>query len=144
MFKPVKLDWGGKSVEIPANRLLGAIALVEDIITFNELISFSKRGAYPTARIAQAYGELLRYAGLSVEDDEVYAGIFANAQDATNVTASMQLLMMIMVPTNLHQQAAEPVLAPGEEPPGKSKAANRSKSSRAISSSSSRKGGVRR
>lgn len=145
MFKPIQIDWKGKPVTIPANRLLGAVAAIEEVITFNELLNYSQRGAYPAARIAKAYGELLRYAGEQVTDDEIYLGIFGDDVNAANVTGSMQLLMMIMVPPSLRDgKSNDPVLEPGETAPGNSKAAARSSSLRASIPSSSRKSGVRR
>lgn len=145
MFEPVTIDWKGKPVIIPASRLLGAIAAVEEAITFNELLGFSQRGAYPAARIAQAYGALLRYAGESVTDNEIYEGIFGDEAATSTVTYSMQVLMMLMVPPKMRNSKVEaPVLAPGEVAPGKPAAAGRSNSLRATTRSLSHKTGARR
>jgi hypothetical protein len=145
MFKPVEIDWKGKPIIIPASRLLGAIASVEEVITFNELLGFSRRGAYPAARIAQAYGALLRYAGEIVTDEDVYGGIFGDEANTVTVTGSMQLLLMLMVPPSLQNgKSAAPVLAPGEVAPGKSKGPGRSGLSKVSTRSSSRKTGARR
>ncbi len=145
MFKPVTLQWEGKPVVIPANQMLGAIASIEGVITLNELMSFSARGAYPAARVARAYGELLRYVGVAVDDDTVYDGLFGNAEITEDVVGSMQLLIMMMVPPSMRDgKQPKPVLAPGETEPKKSKAASRSSSSRRSTRSSSRSSGARR
>jgi hypothetical protein len=145
MFKPVTLEWKGRPVVIPANRLLGAIAAVEEAVTFNELIEFSKRRAYPTARVAAAFGILLRYAGEDVTDEQIYAGLFGDPAVTMDAAAAIQLLMMMMVPPHLRNGKVEaPVLAPGEVAPGKRKAASKSNSSRRTMMPSSGKGGARR
>jgi hypothetical protein len=61
--EPVTLTWGADEFIIPPNRILVAIARVEDVITFTELADASQRGAYPLGKIASTYGNLLRYAG---------------------------------------------------------------------------------
>lgn len=156
MFKPVTLEWNGKPVVIPANQMLGAIAEIEGVITLNELMSFSARGAYPAARVARAYGALLRYAGvigddkLPVTDEAVYAGLFGNAEVTADVVGSMQLLIMMMVPPSMRNaQSVKPVLAPGEKDEGLrgngvAGAKSRSRSLKRSTRSSSRSTGVRR
>lgn len=155
MFKPVTLEWNGKPVVIPANQMLGAIAEIEGVITLNELMSFSARGAYPAARVARAYGALLRYAGvagedkLPVTDEAVYGGLFGNAEVTADVVGSMQLLIMMMVPPSMRNaQSVKPVLAPGESEPargnGLAATGSRSRSSKRSTRSSSRSSGARR
>lgn len=152
MFKPVTLEWNGKPVTIPANQMLGAIAEIEGVITLNELMSFSARGAYPAARVARAYGALLRYAGvlgddkLPVSDESVYGGLFGDGEATAAVVGSMQLLIMMMVPPSMRNaDSVKPVLAPGEKVPvGNGVAASRSRSSKRSTRSSSRSSGARR
>lgn len=145
MFEPINLEWHGKPVSIPANRVLGAIATIEGVMTYNELQDFAMRGAYPAARVAAAYGALLRYAGEVVTDEQVYAGLFADEEATELVVGSMRLLMMLMIPPSLRVgKQVKPVLAPGENPAGNSRAAKTRASSRASSRSSSRKTGARR
>jgi hypothetical protein len=145
MFSPITLDWKGQPVTIPADALLGAIATVEKVVTFNEMLEFDRRQAYPGALMARAYGALLRYAGVKVTDEEVYAGLFGDAELASNVTGSMQILMVMMVPPHLRRGEIEPpVTKVGEAEPPKSKPARHSGSSSTISRSSSRTSGARR
>lgn len=145
MFKPIELEWHGKPVVIPANRALGAIATVEGIITGQEIQGFLQRGGYPAARVAQAFGALLRYAGETVTDDEVYRGLFNDGPKTERTVGSMNLLLMMMIPPDMLNGAIkEPVLAPGETAPGNSQAASRKRSSRPTTTASSRKAGARR
>jgi hypothetical protein len=117
-FSPVELNWDGKTYTIPANRVLMAIAQIEEILTMDELAKFNRRGTAPVAKLAMAYGAVLRYSGCSVSDDEVYAGMFGDA--GTSAAKATQGLMHLMLPP------AAMVLKGGAT--GKSQAAGRSSS----------------
>ncbi len=98
-FEDIRLQWAEKDYTIKANRVLGAIARIEDVLTLNELQRFGARKAAPMAKIAMAYGAVLRYAGASVTDDEVYAGMFGAAgTSADAVVDSVSSLVAMMVP----------------------------------------------
>lgn len=101
MFAPIKLEWNGKQHTVPANRVLMAIAEVEEVFTLDELQRFSKRGTAPVAKLAMAYGKLLRFAGAAVEDDEVYAGIFVSDQGAMAASATSALLALMLPPAGM-------------------------------------------
>lgn len=141
-FDPIELEWRGRTYPIPPRKVLGAIARVEEHLTFAELLAFGGRNTVATARLALAYGALLRYAGADVSDEDVYEGMFAAqvsaAESADAIVTAVALLMSMMIPPGARQK---PVLAPGEteappaNPPlsGKaaSKASSRSASARA-------------
>lgn len=97
-FDDVVFDWHGKEYRIPANRMLGAIARVEDVITMGQLGQHTQRGTPPVSKVAQAYGAVLRYAGVRVTDDEVYCGMFANGDLNNAVTDAVNSLFHIMMP----------------------------------------------
>lgn len=100
-FEDIRLEWAGADYTIRANRVLGAIARIEDVVTLNELQRFAVRGTAPMAKIAMAYGAVLRYAGATVSDDEVYAGMFgAGGTSADAVVDSVSTLVAMMVPPN--------------------------------------------
>jgi hypothetical protein len=98
LFDPVTLHWDGRVYSIPPNRVLGAIARVEDTVTLYELYGYSKRGTAPLAKLATAFGGLLRYAGANVEDDAVYVGMFSSADNQNAVTTALNVLLSLMVP----------------------------------------------
>ena len=75
IFQPIKLSWRGKAFAIPAERVLGAIASIEEVATFPEIIRMVS-GTPNMSKIARAYGAVLRYAGAVVDDEEVYEGMF--------------------------------------------------------------------
>ena len=108
-FEDVRLQWAGEDYVIKANRMLGAIARIEDVVTLNELQRFGLRGTAPMAKIAMAYGAVLRYAGAKVTDDEVYAGMFgAGGTSAEAVVESVSTLVAMMIPPQPEKPAKEP------------------------------------
>ncbi len=120
-FEDITLDWNGKAHVIPANRVLGAIARIEDVITMHELQTYAQSGTLPMAKLAQAFGAALRYAGARVTDDDVYAGMFADASEVTTVHAACDTLLAMMVPPGVIDEAeADEAGEDGNEAPGKS------------------------
>lgn len=97
VFQDIVLSWKGEDSTIPASRVLGAIAIVEEQITFPELLAAMQRGRPPLATIARAYGGVLRYAGAKITDDETYAGMF-DAAEQEQIVASINALLVMMVP----------------------------------------------
>jgi len=107
-FEDIRLQWAGSDYVIRANRVLGAIARIEDVVTLNELQRFGARGTAPMAKIAMAYGAVLRYAGAKVTDEEVYAGMFgATGTSADAVVESISALVAMMVPPQSKTAAKE-------------------------------------
>lgn len=125
MFAPIKLEWNGKQHTIAPNRVLPAIAEVEEVFTLDELQRFSKRGTAPVAKLAMAYGKLLRFAGAVVDDDEVYAGMFVdnNGQTAANATSSL-LALMLPPPGMINADAGKSAAGKPGKAKGNSSSAN--------------------
>lgn len=98
-FDDVEIEWKGTKYTIKKNRVLGAIARIEDVVTMSELQRFWDRGTAPMAKIAMAYGAVLRYVGVNVTDDEVYEGMFSKEKGSSeNVVASVAALVEMMIP----------------------------------------------
>lgn len=113
IFDDITLVWNGVDHKIPASRVLGAIARIEDVLTLQELHKFQEeRGTAPMARLSQAYGSLLRYAGAGVTDDEVYVGLFSGGDSAVVANSIRQLIFMMIPPTILKKEA-QPGKLPG-------------------------------
>jgi len=106
VFAEVKLNWEGREYVIPPDRVLGAIASVEEFITLNELAQKMRKNAPPLATLAKAYAALLRYAGAKIDDDAVYAGMFV-AGGGEVVTAVAALLGLMIPPSLLGAGGAE-------------------------------------
>lgn len=114
-WEPVTLTWGAQEFVIPPNRIMGAISRMEDAITFTELAQAGERNAYPLGKIAQAYGNLLRYAGCTVTDLEVYSALFGRRGDQPDQIAAagtalnmVTTLMTLMLPPDLRHRVTDP------------------------------------
>lgn len=106
IFDDISLDWGGRTYTIKSHRVMGAILRVEDVITLYELWRYTEREAVPQAKLAAAYGSVLRYAGAKVSDEEIYDGMFASASQQ-QILDSINLLLTMMLPPSAHKAAEE-------------------------------------
>ena len=98
VFESQSLGWKGETYVIPAQRMLGAIATIEEHITVNEMV-VSAFGRPSMVKIARAFGALLRYAGCKVSDDEVYQSIFdPQANHVERIQEALAVFLMIMTP----------------------------------------------
>jgi len=126
-FEDIHLQWADSEYVIRANKVLGAIARIEDVLTLNELQRFSARGTAPMAKLSMAYGAVLRYAGAKVTDEEVYAGMFGSTgTGADAVVESISALVAMMVPP----QPAVKETPPGNAVPARSASSKRPTRSR--------------
>lgn len=104
LFEPVELTWKGDVYAIPPSRVLRAIAVVEDVITLQQL---SMGPRVPLAKLAMAYAALLRFAGGKVTDDEMYLALFG--PKGADATAQVQMMLRLMLPktvwADVEQQA---------------------------------------
>lgn len=100
IFEDIKLTWDGKEYVIPSDRVMGAIARIEDVVTLGELQRYSEKQTAPLAKVAMAYGAVLRYAGANVTDDKVYAGLFGGdgQNQHESIVTSIYILLAMMVP----------------------------------------------
>ena len=98
IFQPIRLCWHGKDFTIPAERVLGAIAGVEEVMTFPDIVLMGSGGRPNMSKVARAYGVLLRYAGAHVGDDEVYEGLFEPGTNHAQVLAALNTMVVIMTP----------------------------------------------
>ncbi len=112
IFEDMTLHWKGKDYPIPAGRMLGAIAVLEQHISFAELTHPFALTRFSLTRLSAAYGGVLRYAGCLVEDEEVYAVLFGEKDNMTErVLQAIVTLMMLMTPPAGLKLAAQDELA---------------------------------
>lgn len=99
VFDDITLTWKGESYTIPSDRVMGAIARIEDRITLVEL----ERAGWnvPLSKISQGYGTALRYAGCRVTDDEVYAAMFEDSDTVSTAKQAIDTLLMLMMPPKI-------------------------------------------
>lgn len=79
-MKDITLHFKGQTYTVPADKAFALGAEVEDVVTFAELSSWRWPKFF---RIAQAFGVMLRFAGVKVSDDEVKAEIDASIARAS-------------------------------------------------------------
>lgn len=133
-FSEIKLTWDGKAFVIPPRGRLEAIAAIEEVLTLDELMRSEKKPP-SFAKVAMAYGALLRHLGADASDDAVYASLFAGK--GANMMQTVQTLLLMMVPPQSMMEG----LAAGAS--GNARAADTSLSSNSIRPRS-RKNGSRR
>lgn len=105
MFQDIKFQWAGKTYTLPARKSLGAIALVENTITLQELAQYSKNGLAPRGKLAIAFGDLLRYCGADVENEDIYYDMFGDeGKIIENVGTAVATLMQLMIPPKVREQ----------------------------------------
>ena len=114
-FDDVKLNWKGKDYTIRSQNVLSAIARVESVVTFHELMQYSERQTAPLATLAAAYGILLRFAGADLTDEAIYQGMFSNLGDDT-ISVAIQTLLFMMIP-----KSRQPSVAVGKSKPAASR-----------------------
>lgn len=106
-FSPVSLGWQGESFTVPADRQMQLILEIEDALSGasgqQAIAVLMQRGGPSYARLSQAYGAALRYAGASVTDDEIYLSIMSDmaegkADAATKTQTAVLALLSIIAP----------------------------------------------
>ena len=133
VFDDYPIAWNGKNYVIPAGAMLGAIARIEDVVTLQELFAYGLRGKAPMAKLARAYGAVLRYAGAALTDEEVYKGIVTGDQPHEAVVNAINGLLGMMLPPSMWE-------AGKEHKPGNSRKGARRSSKRSTKRSSARAG----
>jgi len=98
IFKPVVLSFDGQDYTVKPENVLRLIAQVEDVISIADLYGKQRT---PLAKLCQAYGIALRYAGCNVTDDDLYAKIFQTGSAQFTTNAISGLLMMMVPPADL-------------------------------------------
>lgn len=106
VFEEVTLTWNESEYRIAPDHVMGAIARIEDVITLKELGRYAQKQDVPLAKIAMAYGALLRYAGAKAKDDEVYAAMFGSSDTQYAVIQSVETLLMMMIPPSATAEEA--------------------------------------
>ena len=142
IFQEVTLRWGDKDYVVPPDRVMRAIALIEDHVTINQLSEATSGGKMPLVKISAAYAVVLRYAGANVSDEDVYDGMFNGAgQMHVKMMSAIAGLMGLMIPpgkiVELSKKEDAGAAAPGKEKPtagGSSSKHTRSPSARGASS----------
>ncbi|MFN7177113.1 MAG: hypothetical protein ACK4MX_09515 [Thermaurantiacus sp.] len=99
IFEAYNLEWAGEKLVIPPDRVMCAIAVVEQHITLHELFEvMGRRKTVEMVRLAEAYAALLNFAGAEVSAEEVYASFFMSGDQASAIISAVRGLQMLMIP----------------------------------------------
>lgn len=105
IFEDVKIRWEDKEYVIPSNRVMGAIALIEEHVTLRELGEGLHTKSVPLVKLSRAYGSVLRYAGAKdITDEFIYGALFKKGiADGAAVNSIMGLLAMMIPPQSVQK-----------------------------------------
>jgi hypothetical protein len=99
VFKDVYLAWRDRKYTVAANKVMGAIAVIERHVTLKELYEHGKRGSVPLAALASAYADVLEYAGAEgVDARELYQDMFSGSSPQSAIIEAIQGLIAMMIP----------------------------------------------
>ena len=104
IFQEIRLNWDGDEFVIPPDRMLGAVAEIEEIVTLPELVVVLG-GKMTMARLSRAYGALLRYAGAKLSDEQVYGGLVKRGETFEQMQIACIALLGVMIPPQSMQEA---------------------------------------
>ncbi|HVQ43354.1 MAG TPA: hypothetical protein VMT30_00085 [Candidatus Saccharimonadia bacterium] len=107
MFEAVDLIWGEEVYTIAPDKILGAIAIIEEHYTFQDLADANQKQKLSLVGLARAYGDVMRYAGAKITDEQVYVGMFSGNM-SSNVRNSVNTLLAMMIPPSVIAAANQP------------------------------------
>jgi hypothetical protein len=103
IFQDVTLGFKGEEYTIPSNKVMKLIAIIEDIVSLQDLTN----GKGPKLnKLAEAFSVALNYAGAKVEVEEVYASLFVNSGGEL-VSGYITSLIMMMLPPDSYNPPVE-------------------------------------
>lgn len=126
-FEPVTLNWQGDRYVIAADRVMAAIFVLENVITITELAQIRATGNIPIAKVSHAFAALLRFAGATATEEQVYASMFQGEHAKDAAFLAIQALMVLMVPP---KKITDRFADKGDKKPGKARSASSRKRTR--------------
>lgn len=103
VYPEVEIEWAGKKYDVKVT--MKTINKIEQSVSLTGLIVKVQNGDVPLSHLAVVYGNLLRSAGVSVSDDEVYGAMFGvvNESELTQqeVIAASAAALSACFPTNV-------------------------------------------
>lgn len=72
-MRDIVLNYRGQDYRVPANRAFQLGERVEDIVRVDEVATFRARPKF--FKMSRAYGEMLRFAGCRISDEEIHADL---------------------------------------------------------------------
>jgi hypothetical protein len=112
VFQDFRIEWNGKEIVIPSHRMMGLVHTVETIIPPLKLSAMmGELAADPysirPALISQVLSAILRYAGENVTEEEVYNGLFGDAQKVYAVAVTIAAIIEGITPASVREKFAK-------------------------------------
>lgn len=98
VFTDIDLVWNGRVYTIKSNRVMGAIAQIEDLVTLAEIAAFGARGTMPMARLCQGYAAAFKYAGAKVTGEDILQAVYAQPEKQLVVMKAVAGLLAMGMP----------------------------------------------
>ena len=112
IFEDVTITWSGKEYVVPANKVMGLVEVIEDIVTLEELYAAGVK----RIKLSRAFTAALRYAGAKdVTDEQVYSTLFG-AEAATATAQAIGGILHMMIPPEHIRKATETPKKPTPKP----------------------------
>lgn len=113
IFEDVVFGFKGEEYKVKANKIMRLIAMVEDIVTMQDLTS----GKVKFSKLAEAYAACLNYAGADTNMEEVYESLFGTGGAEVVQNSITSLIMLMLPPSSYHPPEADTK----KKPAGKAK-----------------------
>ena len=107
VFQNIELVWGENTYVIPHDRVMAAIAVIEQHMTLSELFYYKKRSNVPVSKLISAYADVLRFAGAKVSPEEVYSHLFGENADVELMHRALNGILTICIPPDAIRQAEQ-------------------------------------
>lgn len=105
LFDEVVLTWDGEQYRLTPN--LEHVGRVENVITLTALMKSMQEVNPPFVKVSRAYGILLRAAGASVTDEEIYAAMFGDGETQSAAFAAISALLAMMIPKSVVEKSSK-------------------------------------
>jgi hypothetical protein len=112
VFEDFRIEWNGKEVVVPSHRMMGLVHTVETIIPPLKLSAMmgelaSDPSSIRPALISQVLSAILRYAGQNVSEEDVYNGLFGDAEKVYAVAVTIAAVIEGITPVSVREKFAK-------------------------------------
>ena len=114
LFDGISFRWDGRTVAIPPDRLLGALARLEEVLPLRELAAMGDRARH--GKVSEAFAAVLCFAGADVEAETVFARTLLDGEARAQAHAAITALIQSAQPPPRRRDGHGE--APQENPPG--------------------------
>lgn len=131
VFEDIELEWKGVTYTLNGDdKVMRAIAAVEDHVTISELQASMQSGNIALGKLSIAYSVLLKFAGcFGVTSAQVYQGMWDGGVSQEAIGEAIGSLIAIMIPPDAFRDDSAPK-PDGKKKTGKKKASSKRRTRR--------------